>query len=73
LDRGGVRKILRETVARLITDVSTGKLNPRIPTGPVPLLGLQLRTIEIADLDVQLRKLDGSLEARSLRRHKAYR
>jgi hypothetical protein len=49
---------VRETVARLITDVSTGKLNSRIATGLVPLLGLQLRTIEIADLDVRLRKVE---------------
>jgi hypothetical protein len=49
---------LKNMVARLIADVSTGKLNPRTAAGLVPLLGLQLRTIEIADHDVRLRKLE---------------
>ncbi|MGA8311871.1 MAG: hypothetical protein WB755_17690 [Terriglobales bacterium] len=49
---------LKNMVARLIADVSTGKLHPRTAAGLVPLLGLQLRTIEIADYDVRLRKLE---------------
>jgi hypothetical protein len=49
---------LKNMVARLISDVSTGKLDPRTAAGLVPLLGLQLRTIEVADLDVRLKKLE---------------
>jgi hypothetical protein len=41
---GGVWKICgleaRETIARLITNVSTGKRNPRVATGLEPLLGV---------------------------------
>jgi hypothetical protein len=49
---------LKNLVARLIADVSTGKVNPRTAAGLVPLLGLQLRTIEVADLDVRVKKLE---------------
>lgn len=49
---------LKNLVARLITVVSTGKVNPRTATGLVPLLGLQLRTIEVVDLDVRVKKLE---------------
>jgi hypothetical protein len=61
-DRAGVRKICGlvacETVARLITVVATGKVNPRVAAGLVRLLGLQLRAIEVADLDVRVKKLE---------------
>jgi hypothetical protein len=43
-------------VARLITNVSTGKRNPRIATGLEPLLGLQLSHDRKADLDVRVGK-----------------
>lgn len=49
---------IKNMVARLILDVSTGKVNPRTAAGLVPLLGLQLRTIEVADHDARLRKLE---------------
>ena len=49
---------VKNLVSRLIVDISTGKVNPKTVAGLVPLLGLQLRTIEIADLDVRLRKLE---------------
>jgi hypothetical protein len=49
---------VREMVSRLITEVSTGNLHPRIASGLVPLLNLQLRAIETADLDVRLTKLE---------------
>ena len=39
---------VKEMVSRLITEVSTGNLQPRIAAGLVPLLNLQLRAIEIA-------------------------
>ncbi len=48
---------VKEMVSRLITEVSTGNLNSRIPS-LVPLLNLQLRAIETADLDVRLTKLE---------------
>jgi hypothetical protein len=37
---------IRDTLARLIDDVHTGKLQPRVAAGLAPLLTLQLRTIE---------------------------
>jgi hypothetical protein len=49
---------VKNLVARLIREVSTGKVNPRTAAGLVPLLNLSLRAIEIADLDVRLRKLE---------------
>ena len=52
---------LRNMVAGLIRDVSTGKVNPRTAAGLVPLFSLQLRTIEVVDLDTRLRKLEQSI------------
>src|SRR6266567_9596400 len=37
---------VRDTVARLIADVFSGKLSPKIAAGLAPLLNLQLRAIE---------------------------
>jgi hypothetical protein len=37
---------VRDTVARLISDVHAGKLQPRVASGLAALLNLQLRTIE---------------------------
>jgi hypothetical protein len=52
---------VRTTVARLIEDVYTGKLNPKIASGLAPLLNLQLRAIESSDLEDRLTKLEGLL------------
>jgi hypothetical protein len=49
---------IKNMVAQLILGVSTGKVNPRTAAGLVPLLGLQLRTIDVADHDARLRKLE---------------
>jgi hypothetical protein len=49
---------LQNLVERLIADVWTRKLDPRTAGGLVPLLGLRLRTLEIFDLDVRLKKLE---------------
>ena len=49
---------MRDTVARLIADVHTGKIHPRIAAGLAPLLNLQLRAIETADLEQRLAKLE---------------
>jgi general stress protein YciG len=45
---------VRDAVAQLIDDVHTGKLDPRIAAGLAPLIHLQLRAIEIADLEGQV-------------------
>ena len=52
---------VRTTVARLIEDVYTGKLHPKIASGLAPLLNLQLRAIESSDLEHRLTKLEGML------------
>ena len=49
---------LQNLVERLIADVWTRKLDPRTAGGLVPLLSLRLRTLEIFDLDVRLKKLE---------------
>lgn len=60
---------IRETVARLISDVYAGKLHPRIATGLTPLMHLQLRLLEKTESEKRLEKLDqlmreGSMENR---------
>jgi hypothetical protein len=49
---------IRDTVARLIADVYAGKIHPRIASGLTPLMNLQLRAIEITDLERRLAKLE---------------
>jgi len=49
---------VRDTVARLIVDIYSGKLQPRLAAGLAPLLNLQLRAIEIADLEGRLARLE---------------
>jgi len=49
---------VRDTVARLIADVYSGKLNPRIATGLAPLLNLQLRAIDTTDVQRRLADLE---------------
>jgi hypothetical protein len=49
---------VRETVGRLIADVYAGKLHPRIAAGLAPLMNLQLRTIETADLQQRLVRVE---------------
>ena len=51
---------VRDTVARLIADVYAGKLHPRIVTGLAPLLSLQLRAIQITNLEERIAKLERS-------------
>jgi hypothetical protein len=52
---------VRDTVARLIADVYAGKINPRIASGLAPLLNLQLRAIEITDMERRLANLENKL------------
>lgn len=54
---------VRDTVARLIEDVYSGKLHPRIAAGLAPLLTLQLRAIQTTDLGRRLAKLEKQYEA----------
>jgi hypothetical protein len=49
---------VRETVARLISEVYSGKMNPRTAAGLAPLLSLQLRAIETTDLQRRLEQLE---------------
>jgi len=53
---------VRDTVARLIEDVYSGKLHPRIAAGLAPLLSLQLRAIETTDFERRLAKLEKQYE-----------
>lgn len=48
---------VRDTVARLIEDVYSGKLSPRIAAGLAPLLNLQLRAIDTSDIEQRLEAL----------------
>ena len=45
---------VRETVGRLIDDLISGRLDPRVATAVKPLLDLQLRAIETTDLERRL-------------------
>jgi hypothetical protein len=49
---------VREVGARLFADVYTGKLHPRIAAGLVPLMNLQLRAIETANLEQRVARLE---------------
>jgi hypothetical protein len=44
---------LRETIARLIVDVYSGTIHPRVAASLAPLINLQLRAIENAELEMQ--------------------
>jgi len=52
---------VRDTVARLIDDLYSGKLHPKIASGLAPLLNLQLRAIETSDFERRLAKLEKML------------
>jgi hypothetical protein len=52
---------VRKTVARLIADVFSGKLHPRIAAGLSPLLSLQLRAIETTELARRVAELEKRL------------
>ena len=49
---------VRDTVARLIADVHSGKLHPRVAASFSPLLSLQLRAIETTDLEQRIARLE---------------
>jgi hypothetical protein len=49
---------IRDTVARLISDVYAGKLHPRISAGLAPLMHLQLRVLEKTEVERRLAKVE---------------
>jgi hypothetical protein len=49
---------VRDTVSRLIDDVYSRRIDPKIARGLAPLLNLQLRAIESSDLEIRLQKLE---------------
>ena len=49
---------IREIVARLIDDVLSGKVQPRIASTLTPLLNLQLRVVETSDMESRLAKVE---------------
>ena len=46
---------VQDTLARVISEVYSGKLDPRVAVGLAPLLSLQLRAIRTADLELERR------------------
>ena len=53
-------KAVRDECARLIEYVYTNKITPRVATCLAGLLNLQMRAIQIAELEVRLAKLERS-------------
>jgi hypothetical protein len=49
---------VRETVARLISEIYAGQLHPRIGAGLGPLLNLQLRAIELTNHEQRIAALE---------------
>ncbi len=48
---------VRDAVAQLIADVYTGRLHPKIGAGLAPLLNLQLRAIEMTEVEQLMRRV----------------
>ena len=51
-------KGVMEECARLIESVYAGRVPPKVATCIAPLLSLQMRVIQLADLDVRIAKLE---------------
>ena len=49
---------IRDTVARLISDVYSGKLHPRIAAGLAPLMHQQLRVLEKTEFEKSLARVE---------------
>ncbi|HKV78186.1 MAG TPA: hypothetical protein VJP02_08615 [Candidatus Sulfotelmatobacter sp.] len=62
---------IRDTVARLLSDVYLGKLHPRIEAGLAPLMHLQLRVLEKAEIEKRLGKLERLMRAGIMENRKA--
>jgi hypothetical protein len=54
---------VRETVGRLIEDLISGRLDPRVATAVKPLLDLQLRAIETTDVERRLEEWEKQSQA----------
>lgn len=52
---------VRDTVNRLITDVYTGKLHPRIAAGLAPLRHLQFKALQQTELEQRIAKVKKNL------------
>jgi hypothetical protein len=52
---------LRDTVARLIADVYSGRIHPRIAAGLAPLMHLQIRLLETTELEQRLAEVERQL------------
>jgi hypothetical protein len=63
---------VQDVVERLIGDVYTGKVHPRIASGLAPLLNLQLRAIVATDLEAQIAILKKRLGEQLPSEHDAY-
>ena len=55
---------VQDVVEKLISEVYAGKLHPRVADGLAPLLNLQLRALEAADLDRRLAQVERLLARR---------
>jgi hypothetical protein len=53
---------VREMVTLLIADVLSGKLRPNVASGLAPLLNLQLRAINLTDVEQRLTKLEKRID-----------
>src|SRR5437879_3674272 len=49
---------IRDTVARLLSDVYSGKLHPRIAAGLAPLMYLQLRVVQKTEFEKGLARVE---------------
>ena len=49
---------IRDTVARLLSDVYAGKLHPRIAAGLAPLMHLQLRVVQKTEFEKGLARVE---------------
>jgi len=56
---------VRETVARLIQDLYSGEVHPRVATGLASLLNLQLRVLETSSLERRVAQLEELFADRS--------
>jgi hypothetical protein len=56
---------LRDTVARLIADVYSGRVHPRIAAGLAPLMHLQVRLLQATELEQRLAEVERQLRVMS--------
>ena len=54
---------VRDTVARLIADVYSGRVHPRIAAGLAPLMHLQVRLLQTTELEQRLAEVERQLQA----------